>query len=197
MPRLVLLGKQGAGKGTQAARLGDYYGVAHLSTGEIFRAQATQGTAFGLEAKRFMDGGELVPDAVLIGQDVESTQWVAAVAAQAGVPHLILEKMRHGDRDVRVSVPDEETLRNRTPVLVDDIISTGQTMLATLGHLRRLGARPAVCIGVHAVFADGADAALLEAGAARVVTTNTIAHPSNAIDVADLLAGGIREVLDA
>ena len=66
-PRLVLLGKQGAGKGTQAARLGDYYTVAHLSTGEIFRAQASQGTAFGLEAKRFMDAGELVPDEIVVG----------------------------------------------------------------------------------------------------------------------------------
>ena len=72
MPRLVLLGKQGAGKGTQAARLGDYYNVAHLSTGEIFRAQATQGTAFGLEAKRYMDGGELVPDEIVVGVIEES-----------------------------------------------------------------------------------------------------------------------------
>ena len=63
----MLLGKQGAGKGTQAARLGEYYGVAHLSTGEIFRAQAAQGTAFGLEAKRYMDAGELVPDKVIVG----------------------------------------------------------------------------------------------------------------------------------
>ena len=66
-PRLVLLGKQGAGKGTQAARLGEYYGIAHLSTGEIFRAQAALGTAFGLEAKRFMDEGELVPDEIVVG----------------------------------------------------------------------------------------------------------------------------------
>ena len=67
MPRLVLLGKQGAGKGTQAGALADHYGVAHLSTGEIFRAQATLGTAFGLEAKRYMDSGELVPDEIVIG----------------------------------------------------------------------------------------------------------------------------------
>ena len=48
-------------------RLGEYFGVAHLSTGEIFRAQASQGTAFGLEAKRYMDGGELVPDEIVVG----------------------------------------------------------------------------------------------------------------------------------
>ena len=63
----MLLGKQGAGKGTQAGALADHYGVVHLSTGEIFRAQATLGTAFGLEAKRYMDEGELVPDEITLG----------------------------------------------------------------------------------------------------------------------------------
>jgi adenylate kinase len=65
-PRLVLLGKQGAGKGTQAARLADHYGVEHLSTGELFRASAALGTAAGLEAKQYMDAGELVPDETVI-----------------------------------------------------------------------------------------------------------------------------------
>ena len=65
-PRLVLLGKQGAGKGTQAARLSEQYGTEHLSTGELFRASAAAGTAAGLEAKRYMDAGELVPDETVI-----------------------------------------------------------------------------------------------------------------------------------
>ncbi len=66
-PRLVLLGKQGAGKGTQAKLLADHYQIAHLSTGDLFRAQAAAGTAFGLEAKRYMDAGELVPDVIVMG----------------------------------------------------------------------------------------------------------------------------------
>src|SRR5215475_3458671 len=66
-PRLVLLGKQGAGKGTQAERLASYYEITHLSTGDMFRAQAAEGTAFGLEAKRYMDAGDLVPDEIVIG----------------------------------------------------------------------------------------------------------------------------------
>jgi ribose-phosphate pyrophosphokinase len=137
-----------------------------------------------------------VPDAALVGPDAESTQWVAAVAEQAQVPHLVLEKVRHGDREVEVSLPAGPSWREHTPVIVDDIISTGHTMLATVGHLRRLGTPPPVCVGIHAVFADDAHAALLAAGAGRVVTTNTIPHPSNAIDVADLLANGAREMLD-
>jgi adenylate kinase len=66
-PRIVLLGKQGAGKGTQAVRIATHYGIAHLATGDMFREQAAQGTAFGLEAKRYMDEGELVPDDIVIG----------------------------------------------------------------------------------------------------------------------------------
>jgi adenylate kinase len=64
--RAVMLGKQGAGKGTQAERVAAHYSVVHLSTGDLFRRQADQGTAVGLEAKRYMDRGELVPDEVVI-----------------------------------------------------------------------------------------------------------------------------------
>ena len=65
--RLVLLGKQGSGKGTQAVRLAGHYGVPHISTGDIFRAAAADGTPFGLRANEYMTRGELVPDDVVIG----------------------------------------------------------------------------------------------------------------------------------
>jgi adenylate kinase len=64
--RLVLLGKPGAGKGTQAALLSQHYGVEHLSTGDVFRAAVAQGTPTGLEVKHYMDTGELVPDEIVI-----------------------------------------------------------------------------------------------------------------------------------
>jgi adenylate kinase len=71
-PRLVLLGRQGAGKGTQSTRLAEHYAVIHVSTGDMFRTQAAQGTAFGLEAKRYMDAGDLVPDEIVVGVIEES-----------------------------------------------------------------------------------------------------------------------------
>jgi adenylate kinase len=64
--RLVLLGKPGAGKGTQAALLSQHYGVEHLSTGGVFRAAVAQGTPTGFEVKTYMDTGELVPDEIVI-----------------------------------------------------------------------------------------------------------------------------------
>ena len=61
-PRLVLLGKQGAGKGTQAAHLSERYGIEHVSTGDLFRAAAAAGTPAGKEAEQYMNRGDLVPD---------------------------------------------------------------------------------------------------------------------------------------
>ena len=63
---IVLLGAAGAGKGTQAARLVEAYGMTHISTGDIFRKNVADGTQLGVEAKRYMDEGKLVPDSVVI-----------------------------------------------------------------------------------------------------------------------------------
>jgi adenylate kinase len=68
---LILLGPPGAGKGTQADRLHDDFGLPHISTGDILRAQVADETELGLEAQRFMDAGELVPDAVIVGMITE------------------------------------------------------------------------------------------------------------------------------
>ncbi len=64
---LVLMGLPGAGKGTQAEKIVDQYGIPHISTGDMFRAAMKEGTELGLKAKSFMDKGELVPDEVTIG----------------------------------------------------------------------------------------------------------------------------------
>jgi adenylate kinase len=62
--RLILVGPPGAGKGTQAVHLAAHYSIPHISTGDIFRANLKEGTPLGLQAKSYMDKGELVPDSV-------------------------------------------------------------------------------------------------------------------------------------
>lgn len=64
--RLVLLGPPGAGKGTQAARLSEHYAIPHISTGDILRSNVAEETDLGLQAKEYMDAGQLVPDELVI-----------------------------------------------------------------------------------------------------------------------------------
>ena len=137
-----------------------------------------------------------VADGIIVGPDAESRQWARAVASAAGLPFVILDKRRLSSDRVEVSVPDIEHWRDRTPILVDDVIATGHTMLETVRHLRYAGARPPVCVAVHALFAGDAYAALLAAGVARVVTTTTIAHESNAIDVSDAIAAAVSALVE-
>ncbi|MCP2044359.1 ribose-phosphate pyrophosphokinase [Pontibacter sp. HSC-36F09] len=129
---------------------------------------------------------------ILIGPDEESLQWVSEVAGLAEAPYLVLNKTRLGDREVQVTQPEMANYQQHTPVLVDDIISTASTMIETVQHLKKLTPQAPVCIGVHAVFAEGAYEALLQAGAAQVITCNTIPHVSNGIQVDALLAEAIQ-----
>jgi len=131
----------------------------------------------------------------VIGPDSESDQWVADIAGRAGVPYQVLNKIRRGDREVEISLPDIDAARGRTPVIVDDIVSSGHTLIETLAQLRRLGLPPATCVAIHAVFAGDAHEQLLAAGAARVVSTDSIPHPSNAISLAGFLARAAAELI--
>ena len=123
---------------------------------------------------------------VLIGPDSESYQWVAEVAGLSNLPFMVLEKVRIGDREVAVSIPNVAEYQDHTPVLVDDIISTARTMMQTVQHLLKAGMKAPICVGVHAIFAGDAYLELVAAGAGKVVTCNTIAHYSNAIDLSSL-----------
>lgn len=136
-----------------------------------------------------------VPVPALIGPDSESEQWVSEVAAGAKCPFVVLEKQRRGDRDVEVTLSDVTVLRDRTPVLIDDIISTARTMIAASKHIVAGGLGSPVCIGVHAIFAGTAYEDLMRSGARRVVTCNSVQHSTNEIDLYPEIANGIGELL--
>jgi ribose-phosphate pyrophosphokinase len=131
---------------------------------------------------------------LFVGPDEESEQWVSDVAARASSPCVVLRKIRRSDRDVEVSVPEVDRWREHTPVLVDDIVSTGRTLIETIGHLKRAGMRPPVCVAVHGIFADGSAEGLAAEGA-TVITCNTVIHPTNAIDLVPELAEAITDML--
>jgi ribose-phosphate pyrophosphokinase len=138
--------------------------------------------------------GENVAQPLIMGPDEESAQWAAAIARRVDCPWIALRKDRRGDRDVAVSVPDITAWPGRTPVLVDDIVSTARTMAAAAHRLRELGAAPPVCIGVHALFCGDALPTLRAAGPRLIVTCNTIRHETNAIDVTGEIAQAAANV---
>jgi ribose-phosphate pyrophosphokinase len=153
--------------------------------------------AYSLHAAPLMAGwvAANVERPLLIGPDAESEQWVADVARSAGASYTVLDKFRRGDRDVDIRLRDPIKLEGRTAVLVDDIISSGQTMLKAVGLLKPLSRQGPICIAVHGIFADGSDAAL-QAQGAQLVTANTVAHPSNGMDVSGLLADALAQMAD-
>jgi ribose-phosphate pyrophosphokinase len=160
---------------------------------DIYRVPATAVASAGVVAA-WLRAHVRAP--LVVGPDSESAQWVRAVADRADAPHVVLSKVRHGDREVEVSVPDVDRWRTHTPVLVDDIISTASTMIETVGHLRQTGLGAPVCVGVHAVFAGHAYRDLLAMGPARVATCDTIPHASNAIALDGPIAEHVRPLLE-
>jgi ribose-phosphate pyrophosphokinase len=141
--------------------------------------------------------GRNVSSPLIIGPDEESAPWVEDIAAKIGAPYAVAKKLRRGDRDVELTVAGLEQWSGRTPVIVDDIISSGRTQIAMLAQLRRRGLKPAVCVAVHGIFAGDAYGALRAAEPARLVTANTITHETNGIDVIPPMAATVREMLGA
>ena len=135
---------------------------------------------------------DAIDNPIVIGPDSESEQWANAVAEHAGCDAIVLSKIRRGDRDVEVSAPDLKNYLGHQPILIDDIISTGKTMIKAAENIVALGGKAPICIGVHAVFSAGAFTAMQKADIAEVITCNTIAHETNKISIIPTLA---REIL--
>jgi adenylate kinase len=121
--RIVLVGPPGAGKGTQAAFLAKNLDIPHISTGDLFRANISQGTELGLKAKAFMDAGDLVPDEVTIGMAKDRMEQSDAVngflldgfprnVAQAEALDVVLkaEDMQL-DAVLDLEVPEDEVVK--------------------------------------------------------------------------------------
>jgi ribose-phosphate pyrophosphokinase len=135
-----------------------------------------------------------VADPLIVGPDIESEQWVSSIASRIAAPFATFRKLRESDFGVRLDAVEIE-FGNRNPVLVDDLISSAHTMAEAVKLVREKAARAPVCIGVHALFAGGAHEVLSAAGPALIATTDTVAHPTNAISVANILADAIEDWL--
>lgn len=128
-----------------------------------------------------------VPRALLVGPDEESAQWIAQAAARHGFDHAVCHKIRHGDRDVQIALPDI-SVQGRCVVLLDDVASSGHTLAGAARLLLSAGAVSVDVAVTHALFANDALQVIKNAGVGRVWSTDCIAHPSNAVSMAPVIA---------
>ncbi len=134
-----------------------------------------------------------VENPFLIGPDEESVQWVKEIAGE--FPYIVLKKIRDKDGHVEINWPEIKDVGKKTLVLIDDIISSGATMLQALHHLKDNGISAPTCIAIHAIFGENSYQKLQDLGVKEIVTSNSISHPSNQIDLSPPLARALITIL--
>jgi len=123
---------------------------------------------------------------LVVGPDEESEPWVRAIARLARVPWIVGRKRRAGDRAVDIRLPAHA--RTTRAVIVDDIAASGATVATTARALARRGVAVVDALLVHAIFAPGAMERMRAAGVRRIVSCDTVPHPTNALATGGLIA---------
>jgi ribose-phosphate pyrophosphokinase len=132
---------------------------------------------------------------LLLGPDAESAQWVAAAAQAGQLQGAVASKQRRDDHSVIVTLPDID-VQGRSVVILDDIASTGGTLARAAEALYAHGAADVHALVTHALFVDHAEQRLRDAGIRSLHSSDSIAHASNALALAGLLAEACRETFD-
>ncbi|MGE0410081.1 MAG: ribose-phosphate diphosphokinase [Amphiplicatus sp.] len=131
--------------------------------------------------------------ALIAGPDAESQPWAEALAVEIRAPHLVLQKARRGDSDVSISLPGDAAVSGRRIYLVDDVLSTGATLAAAAKALRDAGAESIEGLVVHALCGEDDLRRLRQAGITRIRSTDSVKHPTNAIECAPILTAALTE----
>lgn len=130
---------------------------------------------------------------LLIGPDEESAQWLDLAASVHGFDAAVCRKVRHGDQQVDIALPDIR-MDGRHVVLLDDVASSGHTLAVAARKLLAAGAASVDVAVTHALFAGNALQMIRDAGVKQVWSTDCILHPSNAISMAPIIAQALRDL---
>ena len=133
-----------------------------------------------------------IKNPLIVGPDWESYKWARIVAEKINCEHVILEKKRYTGRKVKVTLNKKIDVKNKNIVFVDDMISTGNTIIEAVKNIKKLGAKRFNCIAVHGIFVEKALEKLKKANV-KVVTTNTIPNKVAKIDVSGLIARALKK----
>jgi len=137
------------------------------------------------------------PETVIVGPDEESRAWVSNLAARLGARHAVARKTRRSDHSVEMSFTDASPFAGRPALLVDDVASSGGTLMSCAKVLHAAGARTVDAIITHALFAPELVQALFAAGIRSVRSTDSVPHPTNAFALDAVLADALRKELAA
>lgn len=136
---------------------------------------------------------ELDPRTVLVGPDSESRRWVESIASPLGLDVLVGEKDRKGDREVALAIPGIDTVRGRPAMLIDDVISSGTTLLACARLLREAGATRVEAVATHSLAGQSDLEGLTGQGIVRLRASDSTSNPIASIPLAEVLCKAIRD----
>jgi len=157
---------------------------------EIFKVPARNLTAAPLLAKYLVDNYQL-KDPVIIGPDDEAERWAKEAGEALGADWDYMIKERLGPEEVRIKARNLE-VEGRDAMVIDDIVSTGETMVEAIKILKKRGARKIYACCIHAVLAGNAQEKVHKAGAEDIFATDTIEHKISKVSVAPLIADAIH-----
>ncbi|MDA9441181.1 phosphoribosylpyrophosphate synthetase [Bradyrhizobium sp. CCBAU 51745] len=135
------------------------------------------------------------PATVVIGPDAESEPWVSDLASRLRLQHTVARKRRHGDRSVEIDFADPTLLAGRPALMVDDIVSSGTTLMVAARALRAMGTTAVDAVVTHALFPAAMATAFTDAGIRSIRSTDSVPHPTNAIALDEILAAALRSEL--
>ncbi|MAM94612.1 ribose-phosphate diphosphokinase [Parvibaculum sp.] len=135
-------------------------------------------------------------ETIVLGPDEESIQWVCQLADELGASYMVGHKIRRGDRDVEIEFPDDPEVAGNPVLVVDDIVSSGGTILSAVAAMRKRGAASIHVAITHALFDKAVEEKILSAGAKAVWSTTSVPHGTNAISLAGILADILRRELN-
>ena len=158
---------------------------------DVFSIPVTQMSAAQLLGAAIA-GDNSGEEVVLVGPDEESRPWVEAAAKTTAFSCLVGRKVRSADRAVEIEIERLDIVRGRIAVLIDDVVSTGSTVRKATRLLLDAGATRADLYVTHMLSSIEDTTALYAAGIARIVSTDSVRHPTNVVQLAPLLAGALR-----
>ena len=133
-----------------------------------------------------------IKNPLIVGPDWESYKWAQRVAEEIGCDYVIMQKKRLSGRDVKVTLNKKVNLKDKNVILVDDMISTGNTIIEAAKNFRKMGVKKFNCVAVHGIFVEKAFEKLRKANV-KVVTTNTIPNKVSKIDVSGLIVDSLKK----